>query len=100
MASPLARHRNQSNRTGAYDDLARMFKIHRDPVANRRLHLTKPPIGAVGMAYQIAGFKCLWHRQPLKGKHRVSRSTGPERIDRIAYLPRPDKPFGGDQQRA
>jgi hypothetical protein len=38
-----------------YHDLTSMFEVHRYPFANIRLHLAKPPIGAIRMAHNHTG---------------------------------------------
>lgn len=43
-------------------DLAGMFEIHGDALADARLHLPKAPVRLCGVAHQHAGFQNFVHR--------------------------------------
>lgn len=62
--------------------LARMFEIHRDAVANRRLHLPQPPIGLRRMPHQHTRFQNPCHLRLTLLKERLV----PEKPDLAALV--------------
>lgn len=56
--------RPELNTGAVYDHLAGVFEIHVDLVTDLRLHLSEPPIGLEGMAYEVSGLEEFVHDRP------------------------------------
>jgi hypothetical protein len=66
MLALLAEHRDQLYAPPIKDNFPLMFKIHRYPVSNPRLHLPKPPVRGLRMAHQHPRFQHRVHAAPTK----------------------------------
>jgi histidine phosphotransferase ChpT len=68
--------RHQEDPGAVDDNLACVLEIHRDPIADHRLHLPQPPLGLAGVPYEAARLEKFVHGRPAP--HGRGAMTAPD----------------------